>query len=275
MHRILLCLPLCLCMASDRRDTPAAAKPTLAQANLVPDDGGPLPTADQLEKLAQSNPLAFFEACLRRYAREVKGYTCLFHKQERLEGRVNPPEVIEVRFREQPHSVLFHWLEGARLAERALYVEGENDGKMLARPKGVAARLLAGDVVQRDVDSADARKSGRYTLKEFGVKKAMERSLAAFKAAQEANALQYEYLGIKRVREVGDRPCFTLHRVSKKPEADGVKDIVLYVDTETWLQVGNVLKDEDGVLVGAYYFRDFKFNPDFPKDAFQRSALMP
>lgn len=187
MHRILICLPLCLCMASDRAEVPTGAvKPTLARANLIKDDGSVLPNGADIEKLARTNPMAFFEICLRRYAREIKGYTCIMQKQERLDGKVNPKEIIEAHFKEQPHSVVFNWIEGSRLAERALYVEGENEGKMLARPKGVAARLIAGDVVARDPDSPDARKSGRYSLKDFGVKKAMERSLATWKTAQEA-----------------------------------------------------------------------------------------
>jgi hypothetical protein len=262
-------------MASDRRDTPAAANPTVVRANLVQDNGGQLPSNAEMEKLAQANPVAFFETCLRRYAREVKGYTCIMQTQERLDGKIHPREIIQVRYRDQPHSVFFNWVEGSRLAERALYVEGENDGKMLARPKGVAARLIAGDVVARDADSPDARKSGRYTLKEFGTRKAMERSLLAFKTAQEDGTLQVEYLGIKKVPEAGDRPCFTLRRILKKAEPDGVKEVMLHIDTETWQQVGNVLKDEQGVLVGAYYFRDFKFNPDLRKEDFQRQALTP
>ena len=99
--------------------------------------------------------------------------------------------------------------------------------------------------------------------------------LLAFKTAQEDGTLQVEYLGIKKVPEAGDRPCFTLRRILKKAEPDGVKEVMLHIDTQTWQQVGNVLKDEQGVLVGAYYFRDFKFNPDLRKEDFQRQALTP
>lgn len=275
MRRIILCLPLCLCLGSDRRAEPPALPTAVVRADVVKDNGGALPTAAEFEKLAKLDPIAFLEAALRRYAREVKGYTLTMQKQERLGGKLHPTEVIEVRFVEKPHSVHFTWIEGARLAERVMYVEGENDGKMLARPRGVAARLVAGDIVSRDVTGPDARQSGRYTLNEFGLKKATERILVSWKKAKEAGDLQVEYQGIQKIKDAGDRPCHVLKRTSKTPENDGVVETTLYVDVETWLQAGAILKDKDGMLIGAYYFRDVRLNPEFKKDAFSRAALKP
>jgi len=275
MQRIILCLPLCLCLGSDRRAEPPALPTAVVRADVVKDNGGELPTAAEFEKLAKLDPIAFLEAALRRYAREVKSYSLTMQKQERLAGKLHPTEVIAVRFVEKPHSVQFTWVEGARLAERALYVEGENDGKMLARPRGVAARLVAGDIVSRDVAGPDARQSGRLTLNEFGLKKATERILVSWKKAKEAGDLQVEYQGIQKMKEAGDRPCHVLKRVSKTPENDGVVETTLYMDVETWLQAGAVLKDKDGMLIGGYYFRDVRLNPEFKKDAFSRAALKP
>ena len=135
MYRVILCLPFCLLMASDRRDVPLSAKSADAKADVVKDNGAALPRPAEMEKLAQTDPIAFMEHCLRRYAREVKGYTLVLQKQEKLAGKIYPKEEISVRFREQPQSVYFQWLEGSRLAERTLYVEGENDGKLLARDR--------------------------------------------------------------------------------------------------------------------------------------------
>lgn len=269
----MLCLPLCLCLGSDRPTEIPVPPTAVVRADEVKDNGGELPTAAELERLAKQDPIAFLEACLRRYAREVKGYNLTMQKQERLSGKLHATEVIEVRFVEKPHSVHFTWIEGARLAERALYVEGENDGKMLARPRGIAARLVAGDVVSRDVTGPDARQSGRYALNEFGLKKATERILVSWKKAKEAGELQVEYLGVQKIKEAGDRACHVLRRASKSPENDGVVETTLYVDVETWLQAGAILKDKDGMLIGAYYFRDVRLNPDFKKDHFSRAAL--
>ena len=47
----------------------------------------------------------------------------------------------------------------------------------------------------------------------------------------------------------------------------------MYIDTENWLQVGNVLKGEENRLIGEYFFRDIKINPDFAPGTFSREAL--
>ena len=51
-----------------------------------------------------------------------------------MQGRLQKPEKIRVAFREKPLSVFMDWLEGAGLASKTLYVEGENNGKVMARP---------------------------------------------------------------------------------------------------------------------------------------------
>jgi hypothetical protein len=225
--------------------------------------------------LARHDPLTFLENCLRRYHRDVRGYRMVMEKTERLFGHLYPREVIDVYLREKPHSVFMSWREGARKAERVLYVEGENNGKMLARPAGSVARLVAGDVVERDVDGSDARQSGRFTLNIFGLKKSVERTLASWKAGYDQGQLYVEYLGVHPIRETGNRPCYHFHRVCAVPENDGVMEQTVYIDHDTWLMRGLVIKGEEGKLIGEYYFRDIEVNPQFKADQFQRASLIP
>src|SRR5439155_19818648 len=123
MWRLLVCLPLCLCMAPDYADSPGGDRPARSVESFR-DDGAALPRDADMERLAREKPIGFLENCLRKYAREVKGYRVVLQKQELIKGRLEPTEVIDVKFHEKPHSVYFNWLEGARKAERALYVEG-------------------------------------------------------------------------------------------------------------------------------------------------------
>jgi outer membrane lipoprotein-sorting protein len=58
-----------------------------------------------------------------------------------------------------------------------------------------------------------------------------------------------------------------------RPEDDGVTELIIYVDTETLLQVGTVLKGADGQLIAEYYFRDIRLNPQFRPNQFTRAAL--
>jgi hypothetical protein len=275
MYRILLCLPLCLCLGSDRPAVERAAPNAQARADAVKDNGGALPAAAAMEKLAHSDPISFLENAIRHCSRDGKSYSLIMQKRESQNGELQPVEVIEVSFKESPYSVYFHWTQGARLAARVLYVAGENEGKMLVRPNGGLARFVAGDVVAKDVNSPEARNSGRYPINQFGFKKGMERTLASWKRAKDAGALNVEYLGRSKVKELDDRECYVLKRIAKEPENDGVKESLYYFDAENYCQTGVVLKNSDGGLVGAYWFRDVKFNPTFKKDQFDPAVLKP
>jgi hypothetical protein len=271
VRRVLLCLPFCLALAQDG-PRPPTAPATQSSSKPASDDGAQLPDAKGLVRLARTDPVEFVEACLRRYGREVKGYRCTLQKQERLGGKLQRSEVMDAAFREDPFSVLLDWQEGVRLAQRVLYVKGEHDGQMLARPAGWRGKLVS--FVARDPEGPEARESGRYPVTEFGIQKGMERTLAAWFAARKAGALHVEYLGEKKMPEAGDRVCHVLKRTGyARPEEDGITEATLYFDRETWLQVGSVLKGEEGKLLGEYFFRDVRLNPEFDAETFTRAAL--
>lgn len=280
MRRLLLLLPLAFLFApgADQDNTNTSIAGELKAFN--DDPKVELAQADEMEKLAKQDPVGFLENCLRRYKRTVKGYTLTFEKQERLGGKIQPTEIIAATFRQEPFSVRFKWEKGAGLADAVAYVEGENIDKvdnknksmMLVRPTGFLAKIKPS--VQRDPNGKDAQKSSRYAITEFGLEKGTVRTWNTWKAAQEAGQLHVAYEGVVTVKEAGDRPCYKLHRTQyAKPEEDGVSELTLYVDKETWLQVGSELKTEDGKWIARYFFRDIVLNPEFPGDAFKEAGL--
>ena len=226
------------------------------------------PSADQLEYLARTDPVGFLRACLLRYRREVNGYVCTLQKQERLNGTLGPVETITVGFREEPFSVLLIWqTPPAGMADRALYVAGQNAGKALARGRYLHI------VHHRDPYSSEAMSASRYALPEFGMAKGTERSIDAWEKAAANGKLHVEYVGLRPVVEVGSVPCYVLHRTCDPPEEDGVAAVEVYVDTKNWLQVGNVLKSTSGERIAAYFFSNVSLNPTFAADQFDAKAV--
>jgi hypothetical protein len=219
--------------------------------------------------LIHYHPAHFLEMCLERYKREVTGYSATFRKRERVGGKLGPMEKLEVHFREQPFSVYMKWVEGAGMAQKVLYVAGENKGKLLAR-----ATLTFLGVFEKDVDGAEAKKTGRYTIDQFGIYLGTKRTLAAMRKAEARGQLHVAYHGIFKVAELGDRLCYKFVRTPYvPPEEEGVYEYTLYIDKENWLQVGSVLRDVNGNVIAEYYFRDLVVNPSFKKDQFTRNAL--
>ncbi len=242
---------------------------------ILANDGPP--NASDMTNLARQDPFAFLQNCMKLYDKNVRGYQVILQKQERLQGKLQNREIIEVAFREQPYSVSMRWLEGARKADRVVFVAGENEGMMLAHPAGVAGKLVK--VVKRKVDSDEARQSGRYTLDQFGFKKSLQRILSSMQAAKQKDALHLQFLGETKVFECDQRICFKLKRTYESPEADGTEDLTLYVDRENFLPVGIVVRGKmdaatgNRELLGEYFFRDLRLNPQFSPQQFNEAAF--
>jgi hypothetical protein len=273
MVRTLICLPVCLLLAPSYPSGEAdfASQPVIhieqaAHAGTVKGMTDP-----------GKDVLGYLQACLKHYQQTVKGYTLSFRKRERTAGTLHPWESIEAYYRDDPHSAFFDWQEGARKALKALYIEGENknaQGKsqILALP---APPFTGLGVVKSDTDSADSKRSGRYPLSEFGLKEAMQRVLDAWKAADAEKTLHVEYKGLCKVPEAGDRICHAWQRTAfARPEGeDGVTEVTIFVDCETLFQVGTIVRGKDGELLGEYYFRNIRLNPEFKPDQFTPAVL--
>jgi hypothetical protein len=245
------------------------------------DDSNQLPNAQEMEKLAKDSPVDFLSNCLRKYQRSIKSYHAVFHKQERLSGKLQPSEMIALSFRQEPLSIFMKWKEGTRLSDSVLYVDGDHQEKvrgqlkslMLVHPAGLAGRLAP--VVSKDPDGEEAKQAGRYSVVDCGLEKGALRTWNSWKSAKERDALHVEYQGIVKLHEANDRLCYKLHRFNyEKPEEDGITDLTIYVDTETWLQIGSELKGEQGKWIARYYFKDLQINPDFKDSTFTRDSLL-
>ena len=80
-------------------------------------------------------------------------------------------------------------------------------------------------------------------------------------------------LSEQQMKELNDQLCYAFKRTCPKPEEDGFSEGTVYVDKENWLQVGTLLKADDGKVIGEYLFRDVRFNPKFRADQFTKAVL--
>jgi hypothetical protein len=260
VYKLIAILPICLFLSPEQREVTAAARALAAMAGFQE----PLPEGDEI---------AFLEKCIDHYDHDgIRGYAALMLKQERIGERLQPSEEIEIFYRASPHSVFMHWRRGQRRAEAALYVEGQNNGMMLVHPTGLAAKLAPAVAIA--TNGPQARDAGRYSIKEVGLRESMMRTLNDWKADKAKGMLRVKYLGIRKVIEAGDRPCYTLQRTNRPGEDNGISEVTVYVDKDTLCQIRTVIKGEDNILLGDYIFRDIRLNPDFKPNQFQRSALV-
>jgi hypothetical protein len=272
---------LCLSAAPVAPPAPPPAPP--AELTFTPTAAG-IPTAAEFDQLVRTDPIAAVEAGIRRYQREVSGFRAVFHKRERIGGKLRDAEVIRVAYRDEPFAVLMRWDQGGGMADATLYVQGENAGQMQVK----LARI--GLVKSVDPRSAMPRSSARYTIEEFGIVQSMKRTHRAWTEAKAGGQLKYEFVGRRAVAELGGRECYVLKRfcpadeidayasgesedVTDKNRADSFRTVTLYLDCQTWLQVGTELHRADGEPAGSYFFRDVELNPAFEKGTFTVAAM--
>src|SRR5262249_21040420 len=97
--------------------------------------------------------------------------------------------------------------------------------------------------------------------------------------AKQKGTLRLEFLGETKVFESDQRICFKLRRTYAAPEADGTEDLTLYVDRENFLPIGIVVRGKvdaatgNRELLGEYFFRDLRLNPQFSPQQFNKAAF--
>lgn len=253
-------------------------------------DGVTAPTSatpvseDRFAELVRTDPIAALQTSLAAYPNT--GFTAEFRKRERMGGKLADEEVIRVSVADEPFSVLMVWQQGGGAGQGTLYQKGQNGGKM----KVWMFRKLIQDI---DPQGFVPKQSARYTIEEFGIKQATQRTLRAWAAAKEAGDLEWEYGGRKVMSEAGGRECFVLKRVcptdqidpfvtggsavevsdKNKNRHDSFRTVTVYLDCETRLQVGTEQHRHDGELTASYWFRDVNTKPTFDADTFTTKSF--
>lgn len=228
----------------------------------------------EIDELVKKDPVKLLERGLERYKSEVQGYRCTFAKQERVNKTLRDYEVLRVAFREKPFSVLMEWKEGLDMAFATLYVEGENNGCLLALSR-LPPFGIRGPVLTRPLNAADVTATSRFGIDKFGMYMGATDTLRAIHAAQKSGTLHLTYEGIEKVSKAGDRLCYKLVRTPYVPpeEKEGLNELTIFIDRATLLQVGSILRDSKGELIAEYFFRDIELNPVFDDAQFTRKKL--
>ncbi len=105
---------------------------------------------------------------------KVDGYTAVLVKRESIEGQLGKPQCMLLKVRHKPLSVYLKFLHPASLRGReVLYVENQNDGKLIVHLNGVLASRLGSASI--DPHGYLAMQNQRYPITEVGIKKLCER----------------------------------------------------------------------------------------------------
>ncbi|QDV73281.1 DUF1571 domain-containing protein [Botrimarina mediterranea] len=96
----------------------------------------------------------------------IQDYSATFTKVERLDGQLGDPQKMEIRVRHQPFSVYTRFIT-PNPGQEALYVENQNDGKLVALGSGWKRRF---GKVNLPVDGMMAMNGQRYPITKAGIR---------------------------------------------------------------------------------------------------------
>ena len=192
----------------------------------------------------------------------IKDYTALFLKRERINGVLLPLETIELRF-QAPFKVYMAWHKPH--AERVIvYVEGENDNKILVNPGGLLRFLR----LKLEPTSPLATKNTHHTILEVGLQKTIALLEREYERGRQEGQVTLTSQGYD---EVADRQAYHLTLVCHADKAAGyyAQRGEIWVDTAHFLPIKLSLYDWDHQLYAYYEYRSLRLNPGLGPEAFR------
>lgn len=97
---------------------------------------------------------------------KLQDYSATLAKRERINGKVLDYEYMFVKLRHHPFSVYMYFLSAPK-GQEVIFVEGQNDGNMLAHTTGIKNSMFG--TVSIKPDGPIAMRNQRYPLTELGI----------------------------------------------------------------------------------------------------------
>ena len=194
----------------------------------------------------------------------VKDYTCIFIKQERVNGELLPEQTVFMKLREKPFSVYMKWIGKNSRGQEALYVAGINDGKVKVHQGG----LLGIINLNLDPEGKMAMKDNRHPITDAGIGYTTRLIWEDLARARKKNEGEITFLEQK----AGGGTEFRYLRIALPPEK--VKPGLKKTSPEQYYAAGAeicldaaglilssiTIYDSNGELLEKYRYREIKLN---------------
>jgi len=200
----------------------------------------------------------------------VEDYKAVFIRQETVDGKLTEPEEIALEFK-RPFMVKMRWLKGPKKGRKLVFVEGENNGKILVSLEGLIGRFV--QLLRLDPDGALARQGGHHTIRQAGLGNLVDSLIAVTRTADEGGYLKLNYLGEE---VIGGRTAYIVERIIPKEKYEAPRTLIS-IDKETHLPVKVLRFDAAGELLERYEYDQLEINQDISltdfrmKDKFEKT----
>ncbi len=196
-----------------------------------------------------------------------EGYTCSFHKREWAKPLIGntyrlTDEKISLKVRHEPFSAYLHFDHPEKRGTEALYVEGKNDGNVIAHSTRFPHKLLG--TIRVLPSDPKVMADNRYPITNIGLKNLMQK----FKNESEKYKDSLKDVSFTLVKDdkIDERPCKVIEIWNANPDKYPRASARLYIDREWNIPVGfesyeKMTGRAEPVLVEFYRYTNLKFNP--------------
>ncbi len=210
------------------------------------------PATDSTRPASESPPITWNDVASSYES--VSDYLCLYEKEERAISD-GEKQIIRLSFR-KPLDVRLDWLnDQGRVDQTAVYRQGFNDGKVLARRNGLLG-ALAGKL-RLDPNESLALSDSRHPITEVGLGKVIERALKDAANSRISSSFAGE-------ETLDERPAYKFEFTATGNEVLGgleaARKALIWVDRDLKLPVKTEFYDAANTLLERHRFKQVRIN---------------
>jgi hypothetical protein len=201
----------------------------------------------------------------------VADYSCTFVKRERIGDELTEHQYLAIKLRHKPFSVYVNFLAPASVkGQEAIYVEGQNDGHLLAHSTGLKDTLIG--TLKLKPDGMLAMKGNRHPITEMGLLNLTGKIAKVCEQSVPFNESQVTYLPGAKVNGrvctciqiLNPTPRTELHHHLRRIFVDDELQIPIRFETYGW----PAKPGEEPPLEEEYTYLNLKFNHGFTDHEF-------
>jgi hypothetical protein len=219
---------------------PAPAEPSASNSASSTSAAAPALTYDDTVlrgKWALQYQVALLEKGLKAFD-DVASYQFIMTRQERINGDLLAPQVMDVKLRHAPFSLYMKWLEGEGTGVKGrqlIYVDGQYDNKLMIQPGGLPGRLTG--TLGFTLDDPMVTAEARHPATECGLKH-LANKILTFNYKDLAAGCQGYQCELHDNQMVGDRPCYLFIANYDSPERSPTyRKVAIFLDKQLSLPI--------------------------------------
>jgi len=251
-------------------ETPA--KPVSASASVT---AAKVDEFFDLERRSGEHPLApckrLAERALAHIDQNIQDYSCKFAKQERIDGKLQSAQHMQMQIRHEPFSIYLRFIKPKK-GQEVLYVDGQNDNRIVALASGWKRNI---GKLNLDPNGSMAMDGQKYPITKAGV-----RNLTRELITIAENDMQYGECEVTNYPDVkvAGRPAVMIEAKHPVPRREFRFHIArIYIDKEYRIPVRFEAykwpksEGEQPPLEEVYVYTNFEFNHGYTNEDFSEN----